>query len=263
MSKEEKKGTQEWEVAAAVAPPAEDEWGTSPAPSLPPLIIEQYGGNFNPEEVKMLVYGESGSGKSRFASTWPEVIFADSDKGMGSVTEKVARVPIDNYHDLENFYTFLQKGEHPHKTVILDTLNENQLLAMDATIADFPMVKRAYNDLASMSDYGKMLSDFMGLTRKFIALPMIVILLAQVDSQNFETDMRMPQLVGKKTARDIARKMDVIGYMYKSDQEDAGGHKLSEMAFDSPQFVTKDRSFKLPSVLPDPNYARMATCWQT
>lgn len=243
--------------------PQVDNWGqTNPPETLSELVIETHSGEFNPDIAKIMIYGESGAGKTRFASTFPSVIFADIDKGMSSVTEQVSRVGIDDLERMKVLYKYLAAGEHSYETVVIDTLNEFQRVAMRATVEDFPMIRRSYEDLPSMSDYGKMLHDFLELTRDFIALPMRVVLLAQVNSRQFDTDVLMPQLVGKNSAREISRKMDVIGYIYKSEKEDSAHKKIAEMSFDSSEFVTKDRSYRLPASLPEPSFERMAAFWK-
>lgn len=234
------------------------DWDTAPK-SLPELIIKEHTGKFDPTYAKILIYGESGTGKTRLASTFPVPIFADIDHGMSSVTEKVDSVTISNFKELEVLYEFLRQGEHSYQTLVLDTLNEMQRIAMRATIEDFPMVRRAYNDLPGMTDYGKMLHDFIELTLSFISLPMRVVLLAQVNSRQFDTDVLQPQLVGKNSSRDICRKVDVIGYIFKSAEGDKRNPAIS---FDATDYVTKDRSNRLPASLPDPTYSRIAAFWK-
>jgi phage nucleotide-binding protein len=247
-------------------------WGVAPETKTVTveLQIKQHQGAFDAEHAKILIYGESGTGKTRLASTFPKVIFADIDQGMGSVTEKVQSIDItdtDGMHafdKLETMYKFLKAGNHEYETVVIDTLNEMQRVAMHATVEDFPTIHRSYDDLPSQSDYGKMLHDMVELCRDFVALPMRVVLLAQVVSRVFDTDTLQPQLIGKNTSREICRKMDVIGYIYKSEKDNPAypGKKLSEISFDASQYVTKDRSFKLPAVLPDPTYARISSFWK-
>ena len=230
--------------------------------SIQPIVVElnihKHQGNFNADYAKILIYGESGTGKTRLASTFPKVIFADIDKGMSSVTEIVDRVEVDEFKQLEALHQFLRDGEHEYQTVVIDTLNEMQRIAMHATVQDFPSIRRSYENLPSMSDYGKMLHDMVELTRNFIALPMRVILLGQVGTRQFDTDVMQPQLIGKNTSREICRKMDIIGYIYKSTQEEvANNKKVSEIAFDVAQYVVKDRSYKLPAILLDPDFNKI------
>lgn len=238
-----------------------DDWNTAANVTL---NIETHTGAFNPEQVKMLIYGETGMQKTRLASTFPHVIFADIDHGMSSVTEQVDKIYVhDNdqgFDELKSLYKFLAEGGHEYETVVLDTLNEMQRVIMRFTIEEYTHIKRSYGNLPGQSDYGKMLYEFLELTRDFIALPMRVVLLAQVNSRVFDTDTLMPQLVGKNSAREILRKMDVVGYIYR--QDGAGDKKVPVISFDSVEYVTKDRSNKLPAALINPSFARIASYWK-
>lgn len=242
--------------------PAADDWDTVPPPLT--LSIETHSGKFNPDIAKILIFGETGTQKTRMASTFPNVIFADADHGMSSVSEQVDKVYIHDdergFKELQALYDFLVAGGHEYETVVLDTLNEIQRIIMRFTIDEYTHIRRSYGNLPGQSDYGKMLYEFMELTRNFISLPMRVVLLAQTTTQQFETDVLGPQLIGKNTARELARKMDVIGYIYKAaGEQDA---TVPEIAFDSPQYVTKDRSNRLPTVLQNPTYQRVSAFWK-
>jgi len=253
----------DWNASATEEEPSTEDWAAVPPAVHAEVFIREHAGEFNPEICKSLFYGESGSGKTRLGSTYPEVLFLDIDKGMASVTEHVDAADIDTFRQMQDAYAFLKGGSHSYTSVVIDTVNEMQRLAMGATIEDFPQIRRSYDNLPSQSDYGKMLHDWIELTRDFILLPMRVVLLAQVNTRQFDTDVLMPQLIGKNSAREVARKMDVIGHIYKSEKEDtATGKKISEVCFDAPEYVTKDRSFRLPAILPTPTYDRIASFWK-
>jgi hypothetical protein len=183
---------------------------------------------------------------------------------MSSVNWEVDKifVPDDNtgFTLLREAYRMLKAGNHGYETVVLDTLNEMQRIIMRFTIEEYTHVRRSYGNLPGQSDYGKMLYEFLELTRDFVALPMRVVLLAQVNSRVFDTDMLMPQLIGKNSAREILRKMDIVGYIYKGEGE--GDRKVPTLSFDGAEFVTKDRSNRLPAVLANPTYSRMAAYWK-
>jgi len=126
-------------------------------------------------------------------------------------------------------------------------------------VEEYTTVRRSYGSLPGQSDYGFMLYQFIELTRKFISLPMRVVLLAQVNSQAFETDILGPQLIGKNSARDLMRKMDVIGYIYKAEAEEG---TVPEITFDATNYMTKDRSNRLPVALRAPTYGRISAYWK-
>jgi hypothetical protein len=166
----------------------------------------------------------------------------------------------NGFKQLKEAYKFLSQSSHEYHTVVLDTLNEMQRVIMRYTVGEYTHIRRSYGNLPGQSDYGKMLYEFMELTRDFIALPMRVVLLGQVNAQQFETDTLGPQLIGKNTAKELARKMDVIGYIYKA--EAAEGGTIPEITFDSPTFWTKDRSYKLPTTLSNPSFDRISAYWK-
>lgn len=227
------------------------------------LNIETHSGTFDQDTFKLMIYGETGTQKTRTAATFPGVLFVDVDHGMSSVDRQVAKqyVPDDasGFKVAQAIYDYLARGGHDYDTVVIDTLNELQRVIMRYTVDEYTHIRRSYGNLPGQSDYGKMLYEFMELTRAYISLPMKVILLAQVNSQQFETDTLGPQLIGKNTSRELCRKMDIIGYIYKAEGTE---ETFPEMTFDSPSFVTKDRSNRLPVALQYPTYARMSAYWK-
>lgn len=214
------------------------------------------GGGFNPDRIRTLVYGESGVGKTRFFSTWPKPLFIDLDDGMASVTTQVDRIGVTDWADIEAIYQFLLEGEHGYKTIVIDSVNELQLLALRATVQNFPNVKRSYNSLAGQSDYGKMLADVDETIRWFKGLPIHLGLIAQVAPKEFDTDIVVPQLLGKQSARNYCRMMDVVGYMYREEDKPT-------LAFNLAEFTSKDRSGALPPTITNPTYKRLARYWST
>jgi len=215
---------------------------------------------FNADEVKFLVYGESGVGKTVFASTWPKPVFLDIDKGMASVRREVHRFPISTWEDLTEAVDLIANYEHPFRTVVVDSLNELQKLTMRNIVSTYTSIRRAYDNLPSLSDYGKMLDDYDKMVRFIRALPMNVVFVAQVAAREYETDPVQPQLTGKQSARDLCRMMDVVGYLDKADSE-GGGAKTRIMTFDAVNFVTKDRSGVLPGRVDNPSHEVLLKNW--
>ncbi len=216
------------------------------------------GGGFDPNHVRTLIYGESGVGKTRLASTWPNPFFCDVDKGMASVDLPVARQEIDDWNELNDVYAWLA-NERPKEfgTIVLDSLNEAQTVSMIDTVANFPTIHRSYDSLPSQSDYGKMLHDFDRMIRAFCRLPYNIVLVAQTTTRQFDTDLIMPQLIGKNTSRNITRMMDIVAYLFHAEDSEM----TVSAAFNAVHYVTKDRSGRLPNVLEQPSHKKMAKYW--
>lgn len=92
-----------------------------------PAQVEQ-----NPT-IKMLVVGEPGSGKTRGAASWPDVLYLNADDGLLSVRDRdVKAVDIATIKDLEEVKRALDQAPKireqlfggPVRTVVLDTLDE-------------------------------------------------------------------------------------------------------------------------------------------
>jgi len=194
-----------------------------------------------------------------FASTWPDPVFVDIDKGLASIRHKVNRIPISSWENLQSAYSYLANAPHKFKTVVVDSLNELQKVAMNHVVGSYTGIRRSYDSLPSQSDYGKMLDDFDKLVRAFRSLPMHVVLICNVAGKEFETDIVQPQLTGKSSARNVCRMMDVVGYLFKADSSEPTKPRV--MVFDDVNFVTKDRSGVLPSTVNDPTFTRLHEVW--
>lgn len=252
--------TRDPEIDPTMLPPAKPKTEFE----IPTIPIEQHAGKFNKDRVRFLIYGDSGSGKTVFASSWPKPIFLDLDDGMSSVKRPVERVSIRTWEQLQKAYVFLMHGKHDFKTVVVDSLNETQFQAMSSTLTQYPNVRRSYGSVPGVSDYGKALDDFDKFVRYMRALPMNVVFIAQLAKRESEEEMFQPQLTGKSTAQNVCRMMDVVGFIYKGESQDQG-NKPRIITFDDTKFMAKDRSDKLPTqiqgIYPSPCYDDLAKFW--
>lgn len=94
--------------------------------------LEQYapGGT---ARIKILVIGGSGVGKTRFASFFPQPIYADCEAGLASVADRqVPYVTIRRSSDMLDLFTFLKNecrrpaDKREYETVVIDTLDAYQ-----------------------------------------------------------------------------------------------------------------------------------------
>lgn len=103
-----------------------------------------------------LFYGRAGTGKTTVASTFPKpVLLLDvREKGWDSVSnvEELDVGRIEEWEEFEGMYWYLEKGNHPYKTVVIDQVTELQDLALKKALRD---VGKDPNDKISQSNFGQ------------------------------------------------------------------------------------------------------------
>lgn len=84
--------------------------------------------------MRVALYGRTGSGKTTIAASFPSPLLVDIKEEQGTASVKDVKglkvFPADTWDDIEQIYWYLENGEHPFKTVILDTTTQMQELAI-------------------------------------------------------------------------------------------------------------------------------------
>ena len=161
------------------------------------------------QKMKLLVYGQSGVGKTVFAAGAPKPLFLDFD---GKVSSAASYYSVNNpdklkhisYEDMTDapgqerpFRRFIKvlaqlhkdaaEGKLKHETIVIDSLT----LFIDAMMADIiaenPGVKRP-NGIPALQDFQIMNLQFKDVMSKLLALPCHVVVIGHITSEtNQET----------------------------------------------------------------------------
>src|SRR5512140_3187219 len=87
-------------------------------------------------KLKMVVYGNSGVGKTVFASTAPKPLFLSVEAGLLSIAHKdIDVVEINSTEDLNGAFDLLKNGKHQYESVVLDSLTEMMKRHQDELLA--------------------------------------------------------------------------------------------------------------------------------
>lgn len=209
--------------------------------------------------LKMVVYGEPGVGKTVFCSTAPDLLFLDVEAGLMSVSDKEIDVcKVKNYSDIQETFKTLHETKHPYKTVALDSLTEIQKTIMDDLVKSFPEVKRAYGgQYSSQSDWGANIDITRRMLRAFRDLEMNVIFVCLSQQAKDEVTGEItvkPAMSGKTMAEELCAIVDVVGYLYvtQEKQDEKIVLKRKMLVQPSGKYMAKDRSDKLPRTLENP-----------
>ena len=83
--------------------------------------------------LKMLLIGAPGAGKTRFSSFWPKPIYADCEEGRASIADReVPYVQVKTSHDMLDLLEYLKKSsatpkkDREYQTLVIDTVDAFQ-----------------------------------------------------------------------------------------------------------------------------------------
>lgn len=197
-------------------------------------------------KIKAVIYGASGAGKTYFAATAPAPIFASAEAGLLSTVshkkkiDPVKYVEVKKVEDLRELLSYLQKGEHKFKTVVIDSISEINEIIKEG-------IERKRGSAMIQKDWGDLFKVIKGILRGFRDLDMHVIFIAQEKAEKDEqkTEKVVPMLNGK-AAIEIAYFMDIVAYCYVDKM---GENKIT--AQPSEKLLTKCRGIELPADAPD------------
>lgn len=253
---------------------------TEPAEPVPAEVVESVvevlkPGNVGGLEVSrvsesrfsfnMMIYGKSGTGKTRLAGSSaavPEmtpVLFIDIEGGTFSIRDvypDVHVVRVTSFDELQKIYDFLYTGKHEYKTIVIDSLTETQKFSMVDIMKG--LVKKEPDrdpDIPSVREWGKNIEQIRRFVRAFRDLPINVIFTAlSKEDKNPKTGVveKKPYLSGK-LADEVAAFVDIVTYYYVKPVD--GENKRLLLSAATEDVVAKDRSDRLPLVIEAPTMA--------
>jgi phage nucleotide-binding protein len=228
---------------------------------LPVQTVQERSAFYN-----MLIYGDSGTGKTTLAGSADEVpamrpvLFVDIEGGTESLRHsypEVEQVRVTSWKEMQQVYDVLHSGEHEYSTVVLDSLSEIQKFNMYTIMNDMTQKRPDLDpDVPRMREWGKNLEQMRKFVRGFRDLDMHTIFTAlnttDKDQKTGLTTMK-PQLSGK-LANEVAAFLDIVVYYYVkqigSDEDAEFKRLLLTQKTDSQ--VAKDRTGRLPMVIESP-----------
>lgn len=164
---------------------------------------------FQPSEIKeakVLIFGNAGSGKTRFLGTANDdprtspMLILDFEGGTSSLRGRAIDVMrMTSWDDFSTAYDFLVSGKHEYKSVAIDSLSEVHIMALLARLKPEPGQRaRKQMDLIEQADYGIALTQMRRFVRYFRDLPYHVFMtsLVREDTDPREGLVRKPGLPG-------------------------------------------------------------------
>ncbi|WGH20849.1 RecA-like DNA recombinase [Gordonia phage Commandaria] len=184
------------------------------------------------ENITMLVYGDPGIGKTRFAATGGRVLFLATENGTVAARKAIGAMGkvkvwdcVASWDKFEEAYEWLLENASepgfPFDWVCIDTGTQLQLNIRRAIVdADAEIDESRNRDKVELQEYGEEQQRLMRYVTLVNDLPVNILWTAHsmlVDDENGE-QFRLPQFHGQgyKVANWIAAQMHCVGYMHKA-----------------------------------------------
>lgn len=143
--------------------------------------------------IKSLIVGGPGVGKTRSASYWPKPIYLDCENSRGSLVDRqMPYADIRSSKDMLDALDFLKnnertpKAERPHQTVVVDTLDSFQRIVKDEWMRDTKADK-----FSGFDAWGYLDAKMQMLTTRLLNLDYNVVVLVHFkEKSNYKDDDR-------------------------------------------------------------------------
>jgi hypothetical protein len=188
----------------------------------PPEIIDME--DFD-ESINMLIYGDSGVGKTVFGGSAPNVLFVATEKGTIAAKRQGsdAKVwPVETWEDVQKNHAYLKKatsaGDLPFNWVVMDSATAMQTYLWRA-ILDKAVQDNSNRDpdIPAIQDHQKMQNMYKRFIKAYCDLPVNVLFTATTARHDDEEgeNIILPDITGKGygLSQWSCAQMHVVGYM--------------------------------------------------
>jgi phage nucleotide-binding protein len=203
-------------------------------------IDVQNTGSTRDGNVKFLVYGQAGAGKTSLIPTMPAPIILSAEGGLLSIRDSnLPFIEIDGMDTLREAYKWLTGSDEAKgfESIALDSISEMGEVCLAAEKAKSKDPRQAY---------GEMQTTMAEVVRSFRDLPRHVLFTAKLDKSQDEMGRMLysPSMPGQKTGQALPYFFDLV-LAQRVEKDSDGNIQRALMCQSDGLWQAKDRSGKL------------------
>jgi len=227
------------------------------------------------EKVTALFWGRTGTGKTTLIGTFPKplLILDMREEGTDSILdlgEEVKVLNVNKWIEIEQVYWYLKEGNHPFKTVALDTVSQAQNMCLSDVMEKGG---KKPGELVSRGVWGTIANNMKYWLLEYRDLPMNVVFTAHDrvnEVEEVEEDEQIVPEVGPQVIPSVAKTLTgavkIIGHTFIKEvtKKTDDGLEVSEeyRLRISPHPVYQSRIRKpkdayAPDSIKDPSYDKL------
>ena len=194
-----------------------------------------------PSTVKMMIYGQAGTGKSTLALSAPKPLLLDFDNGVKRINmsnlEGVDIVQITSWQDVQQV---LQEDLSAYQTIVIDTVGK---------MMDFIISYKCGTRQPDRRDWGGINQEFTWLTRTVSSFNKHVVFVAHRDTRSDGNDTVFVPSLREKSYNAIVTELDVLGYLEMKNEK---GRQIRTITFDPTSRNDGKNTCNLPGIISIP-----------
>lgn len=165
--------------------------------------------------IKVALWGDKKSGKTRFALSFPKPCVIDTERGTLMYADKYdfAVKDANRWNELLQALDALEKGDHEFETLVIDSLT---IFWQDLIDVQIEYVRnRRGNEVLSTGDWGTIKRRWKSFINRLVDLNMhVVLVMREKDEYTTETDQRTGEEKSKKTGEHLPDAEKSTGYVF-------------------------------------------------
>lgn len=192
--------------------------------------------------VKMMVYGQAGMGKTTLALSSPNPLLLDFDNGVKRVNnahlgDNVGIVQISNWQEVVQLLTTESADLAPFGTIVVDTIGK---------MMDFIIAYRCGGRNPRVQDWGTINSDFKWFVNALSGLGKHIIFVAHRDTRKEGEETVFVPALREKSYNSIVTELDLLGYL---EMKSENGVQKRSITFDPTSRNDGKNTCQLPGVM--------------